>query len=57
MPVTQQHVLLAGDLSRQHGLLSGDALILAAMQLQGLQSLASNDSDFDRIAGIPRYAP
>jgi hypothetical protein len=32
IPITQQHVLLAADLSIQHGLLSGDALIAAVMQ-------------------------
>jgi predicted nucleic acid-binding protein len=57
LSVTQQHVLLAGDLSRHHGVLSGDALILATMQLHGLKSLASNDSDFDRVPGVVRYSP
>ena len=57
LPVTPQNVLLAGDLSRQHGTLSGDGLILAVMQSQGLTQLASNDADFDRVPGITRYAP
>jgi uncharacterized protein len=57
VPVTAQHVLLAGDVSRQHGLLSGDALIVAVMQSQKLIHLASNDADFDRVPGIKRFAP
>jgi predicted nucleic acid-binding protein len=57
LPVSAEHVLLAGDLSRVHGLLCGDALILAAMQSHGLTNVASSDTDFDRIAGITRYAP
>ena len=57
LPVGFQHILLAGDLSIQHGLLSGDALILAMMQSQGLTQLASNDADFDRIPGITRFGP
>ena len=57
LPVSAEHVLLAGDLSRAHGLMSGDALIAATMQSHGLAALASSDSDFDRIAGIARYAP
>lgn len=57
LPVSGQHVLLAGDLSRAHGLLSGDALILAVMQSHGLAALASSDADFDRVPGITRYAP
>ena len=37
LSVTQQDVVLAAELSRQHGLLSGDALILAVMQSYGLR--------------------
>ena len=44
-------------LSRQTGLLSNDALIVALMQTHGLTNLASNDTDFDRVPGITRYAP
>jgi predicted nucleic acid-binding protein len=55
--ISAQHVLSAGDLSRRHGLLSGDALIIAAMQSQNLTKLATNDSDFDLFPGIIRYAP
>ncbi len=50
-------VLSAGDLSQRHGLLSGDALLLAVMQKHGLSHLASNDADFDRVPGIMRYSP
>ena len=56
LPVLVEHVLLAGDLSREHGLLSGDALVVAIMQSHGLTNLASSDSDFDRVPGITRYA-
>ena len=41
----------------QHGLLTNDALLLAAMQSRGLTNLESNDADFDRIPGISRFAP
>lgn len=57
LPVGGQDVLLAGDLSIQHGLLSGDALLIALMQGRGLTQLASNDNDFDRVPGIARFAP
>jgi predicted nucleic acid-binding protein len=57
LPVTVQHILLAGDLSRQHGMLSGDALVVALMQAHRLTNLASNDADFDRVPGITRYSP
>jgi predicted nucleic acid-binding protein len=43
--------------SRQTGLLSNDALIVAVMQQHGLTNLASSDHDFDRVPGITRYEP
>jgi predicted nucleic acid-binding protein len=57
LPVSAQDVLSAGDLSIRHGLLSGDALILAMMQSHGLTQLASHDDDFDRVPGITRFGP
>lgn len=57
LPVSVREVLLAGDLSRSHGVLSGNALILAVMQSHGLVNLASSDADFDRVSGIRRIAP
>lgn len=57
LPIDVQDILLAGDLSLKHGLLSGDALLLAIMQKNGLTNLASNDADFDRVPGITRFAP
>ncbi len=57
LAVAQQDVLLAGDISRQHGLLSGDALIVAMMQTHHITSLASNDTDFDRIPNLTRFSP
>jgi predicted nucleic acid-binding protein len=57
LSVSAEQVLLAGDLSRIHGLLSGDALILAVMQTHGVTNLASSDADFDRTSEITRYTP
>jgi predicted nucleic acid-binding protein len=57
LPVGRSQVSLAPDLSRQTGLLCGDALIVAVMQANGLTLLASKDPDFDRVPGITRYAP
>ncbi len=44
-------------LSRQMGLLSNNALIVAVMQTNGLSKLASSDQDFDRIPWLTRYEP
>lgn len=43
--------------SKQYGLLTGDALIVAVMQYHHLTDLASLDADFDRVPGLTRYAP
>ena len=56
-PVSADQVLLAGDLSRANGLLSGDALVLAVMRSHGVTNLASSDTDFDQILEITRYSP
>jgi predicted nucleic acid-binding protein len=43
--------------SRQTGLLSNDALIVALMQANGFTRIASSDHDFDRVPGSSRYQP
>src|SRR5262249_1916297 len=48
LPTLPPVVETATALSLQHGLLSGDALIVAVMQHHGLTHLASHDTDFDR---------
>jgi predicted nucleic acid-binding protein len=51
-------VVSAGTLlSQLHGLLTGDALIVAVMQQHLLTNLASLDDDFDRVSGLTRYGP
>jgi predicted nucleic acid-binding protein len=57
LPVTGPQVSRAADFSRQYGLLSSDALIVAVMQDHGLKHLASHDGDFDRVPGLTRYGP
>jgi predicted nucleic acid-binding protein len=57
LSVGKSHVSLAPDVSRQSGLLCGDALVVAVMQTHGLVHLASRDADFDRVPGITRYGP
>jgi predicted nucleic acid-binding protein len=57
VPLTQPLIEAATLASQQYALLTGDALIVAVMQANGLSNLASNDSDFDRVPGLTRYAP
>jgi predicted nucleic acid-binding protein len=57
LPLLEQHVIQAAQLSRAYELLTGDALVVAVMQANGLKNLASADTDFDRVPGLTRYAP
>jgi len=57
LPVAGALVSAATSISRQFNLLTNDALIVALMQLHGLNDLASADADLDAIPGITRYAP
>jgi predicted nucleic acid-binding protein len=57
LPVSFLQVSNAVDLSRQLGLLSADALIVAIMRDHSLTLLASLDADFDPVPGLTRYAP
>jgi predicted nucleic acid-binding protein len=57
LTIPESLVEAAALLSRQTGLLSDDALILALMRLHGIINLASADADFDRVPGLTRYAP
>lgn len=56
VPVTFQLVEAATTISQASGLMANDSLLLAVMQMLGLTDLASNDSDFDHVPGVTRYA-
>jgi predicted nucleic acid-binding protein len=57
LTIAPAYLLAATAQSQQYGLLTNDALTLTVMQASGLSKLASADADFDRVAGITRYAP
>jgi len=50
-------LVTAAAICQQPGLLITDALTVALMQAHGLNKLASDDTDFDRVPCIIRYAP
>jgi len=56
LTIPESLIETAAMLSRQTGLLSNDALIVALVQANGLNKLASHDADFDRVPGLTRYA-
>jgi predicted nucleic acid-binding protein len=57
LPVERHLLPMAASLSQLHGLLTNDAITLAAMQNETIIHIASNDTDFDRVPGLTRYAP
>ena len=57
LPVDRHLLPLAASLSQLHGLLTNDAVTLACMVDQRIVHIASNDTDFDRVPGLTRYAP
>ena len=57
LPITPT-VLAAGLVTcQQVGLLTNDGIVVAVMRANGLTNIASNDTDFDRVPGLTRYAP
>ena len=57
LAITGAMMSRAVDLSIQYGTLINDAVCVAVMLDQGIQQIASNDADFDRVPGIRRFAP
>lgn len=47
----------AQSVRSRYGLLTNDSLILAAMEENGVDSLATRDSDFDHISNLKIYKP
>jgi predicted nucleic acid-binding protein len=47
----------AQEVRSEHGLLTNDSLIVAAAFEYGIRSLATHDSDFDRISDLTVYSP
>jgi predicted nucleic acid-binding protein len=57
LPASISLLVAAVGVCQQHGLLITDALSVVLMQVHGLTKTASDDSDFDHVPGIARYAP
>jgi predicted nucleic acid-binding protein len=57
LPITFDLIEAATLRSQQYELLTGDALIVAVMQANGVTNIASNDADFDRVPSLTRYCP
>jgi predicted nucleic acid-binding protein len=57
VPVNEE-ILRAAQSERQaFGLLTNDSMIVACMREYGISFLATNDSDFERVAGITVFRP
>ena len=57
LPTDEARIRAANALRVSYGLLTNDSLVVAAMVERRVLSLASADSDFDRVPDIRRYGP
>jgi predicted nucleic acid-binding protein len=57
LTITPPMLVAAVALCQQRGLLTNDAVTVALMQAHGLSTVASSDSDFDRVPGLTCYSP
>jgi predicted nucleic acid-binding protein len=57
LPSDEARLYRAQSVRSRYGLLTNDSLILAAMEENGVDSLATRDSDFDHISDIKIYKP
>lgn len=57
VPITTDLLQRGAELSPQRRLLTNDALMFAVMEKLGVSHLATNDDDFDSIAGLTVYKP
>jgi predicted nucleic acid-binding protein len=57
LPSDEARLYRAQSVRSRYGLLTNDSLILAAMEENGVDSLATRDSDFDYISDIKIYKP
>jgi predicted nucleic acid-binding protein len=57
LPLDEFRFQRAYSLRLQFGLMTNDSLLLAAAEVFGIDSLATNDSDFDAIPWINIYKP
>lgn len=57
VPLTLTMLETSAAIRLQHGLLTNDSLLVAAMQELNLQKLATLDQDFARVSGLLVYQP
>jgi predicted nucleic acid-binding protein len=57
MPLDEFRFVRAQPLRDRHGLMTNDSLLLAAAELFGISTLATNGSDFDAVPWLTVYKP
>ena len=57
LPLTYRDLHATRQYREQHGLLVNDSLVVAVMRREGLQILATNDADYERIPGLAVRIP
>jgi len=57
LPIMSGVILESRNLRYEHKLMTNDSINLFLMKLTGLEDIASNDSDFDRVPWIKVWKP
>jgi predicted nucleic acid-binding protein len=57
LPLDEHRFQRAQSLREQFGLMTNDSLLVAAAEVFGIDSLATNDSDFDAVPWLNVYKP
>lgn len=57
LPLTYRDLHASKQYREQYGLLTNESLLLAVMQRERIQYLATNDPDFERVPGIAVRQP
>lgn len=57
LPLTYRDLHASRSFREQHGLMVNDSLIVAVMERERLDFLATNDPDFERVPGLAVRVP
>lgn len=57
LPLTHRDLHNSRQFRDKYGMMTNDSILLAVMQREGIQYLATNDTDFERVPGIAVRMP
>jgi len=55
--IRKDQIFRSQDIRRRHGLLTNDSIIAQVMLDHGIEAIATNDPDFERVEGVEVFKP